>query len=162
MESSEAAIASPVLFTIGHSSLSYDAFVRRLRAHGLVALFDVRRWPRSRRHPHFDREALEAALPRDGVEYVHVEALGGMREGRPGSSHVALAEGALRGYADYMEGDAFAAALERVLASVRQRRTVVMCAEADPAACHRSLLADAVLARGGRVLHVLDEKEVRA
>lgn len=116
---------------------------------------DVRRYPTSRRHPHFDAGALSDALAEAGVAYRHEEALGGYREPADDSRHTALGRSGFTAYADHMEGEAFRTALERVLGQAERRRVAVMCAEADPERCHRRMLADAAVARGRTVLHVL-------
>jgi uncharacterized protein (DUF488 family) len=148
------------LYTIGHSTRSFDEFLALLRAHGIRRLVDVRRFPGSRRYPHFGQAALAAALPEAGIEYVHEEALGGRREAEAAedSPNRAWRSASFRAYADYMASDAFRGALDRVLGAARETPTAVMCAEAVPWRCHRQLIADAAVARGWRVLHVLDER----
>ena len=142
-----------VVSTVGHSTRGLVEFVDLLRAAGVTLLVDVRRYPQSRRHPHFSREALSRALEEAGVAYRHEDDLGGHREPLPGSPNTAWREDAFRGYADHMATPAFQAALGRVLAAAPG--TAVMCAEADPLHCHRRLLADALVARGARVVHLL-------
>ncbi len=144
---------TPLVHTVGHSIRGREEFIDILRAAGVPLLVDVRRYPRSRRHPHFSREALSGALAEAGIAYRHEEDLGGHREPLPGSPNTAWKEDAFRGYADHMATPAFQAALERVLAA--PPGTAVMCAEADPLHCHRRLLADALVARGARVVHLL-------
>ena len=148
------------LYTVGHSTRSLDEFLSLLRAHGIRRLEDVRRFPGSRRYPHFGREALAAALAEAGIEYQHEEALGGRRESdaAPDSPNRAWRSASFRAYADYMATAAFRGALDRLLAAARETPTAVMCAEAVPWRCHRQLIADAAVARGWRVLHVLDGK----
>ena len=142
-----------VVFTVGHSNRALGELLQMVRAAGAPLLVDVRRYPRSRRHPHFSREPLAGALAAAGIAYRHEEDLGGHREPRADSPHTAWSEDAFRGYADHMESAAFQAALLRVLEG--PPNAVVMCAEADPLHCHRQLLADALLARGARVVHLL-------
>lgn len=142
-----------LLHTVGHSTRGREEFIDLLRAAGVTLLVDVRRHPRSRRHPHFSREALSRALDEAGIAYRHEEDLGGHRAPVPGSPNTAWREEAFRGYADHMATAAFQAALGRVLAA--PPGTAVMCAEADPLHCHRRLLADALVARGARVVHLL-------
>ncbi len=143
------------VWTIGHSNRSFADFLALLHAHEIELVADVRRFPRSRRHPHFSKEALERALSTNGIAYVHLEALGGHREPRPDSPHTAL-PAAFRGYADHMETPEFSRALERLIELARERRTAAMCAEAKVEDCHRNLLADRLVARGERVLHAID------
>ena len=144
------------LYTVGHSTRALVELLRLLEAHGIRRLVDVRTVPRSRRHPHFDREPLAAALASRGIDYLHVPALGGLRVPRPDSPHQGLPE-ALRGFADHMETPAFEAALEDAIARAGNGRLALMCAEAVPERCHRSLIADALVARGCRVEHIVGE-----
>jgi uncharacterized protein (DUF488 family) len=149
--------APTTLLTIGHSSRPLADTLALMRTHGVEHVVDVRRFPRSARHPHYDGPALAAALAAVGIDYTHAEALGGYREPRPDSDNTGLGEPAFRGYADHMESAVFPAAVDRLLALARERRVAFLCAEAKPAHCHRSLLSDALVARGARVEHVLDE-----
>ena len=113
----------------------------------------------SRRHPQFNRDALAEALRQNGVEYQHMQSLGGRREPSPKSTNTALRNEQFRGYADYMQTPEFDGALDELLALLPDERTAVMCAEALPVSCHRSLLSDAVLARGIAVVHVIPGSE---
>jgi uncharacterized protein (DUF488 family) len=126
-----------------------------LAEHGVRTLVDVRRYPASRRHPQFSREALAAALTAANVEYVHEPDLGGRRAARPDSQHTAWRVEAFRGYADHMESPEFAAALERLTRRAAGTPTAILCAEAVPWRCHRRLISDALVARGVEVLHIL-------
>ena len=126
-----------------------------LTGHGVRVLVDVRRFPASRRHPQFGREALAASLAEAGIEYVHEPDLGGRRAARPGSQHTAWRVEAFRGYADHMESPEFAAALERLMRRAAGTPTAILCAEAVPWRCHRRLISDALVARGVQVLHIL-------
>jgi uncharacterized protein (DUF488 family) len=125
-----------------------------LQAHGIEAVADVRRFPASRRHPHFSRDTLEPALAAHGVDYVWLPALGGRRSPKPDSVSTGWRVAAFRGYADYMETPEFAEALARLVDLGRAKRTAIMCAEALWWQCHRRLIADALLASGHDVLHV--------
>ena len=144
-----------VVYTLGHSTLSLADFCALLHAHGVAAIADVRRFPASRRHPHFAREALEKALADVGVAYVWLSGLGGRRRGRPDSPHVAWRVAAFRAYADHMETPEFASALTELLRLAETRATAIMCAEAVPWRCHRQLIADALVARGVEVRHIV-------
>jgi uncharacterized protein (DUF488 family) len=144
------------LLTVGHSNRGLQAFLSMLAAHRVQAIADVRRHPASRRHPHFAQAPLERALGEAGLRYLHVPELGGMREPRADSPNTALAEGAFRGYADHMASDEFARGIASLLELASGARAAVMCAEADPAHCHRSFVADALLVRGHTVAHILD------
>jgi uncharacterized protein (DUF488 family) len=143
------------LFTVGHSTRGLDELVELLREHGITLLADVRTAPGSRRMPHFTKAALAADLPARGVEYVHVPELGGLRRPRPDSPNAGWRNESFRGYADHMADPEFAAALERLVGWGRDRHVTVMCAEAVPWRCHRSLIADALLVRGVPVTHVI-------
>jgi uncharacterized protein (DUF488 family) len=145
-----------LVLSIGHSSRSLAGFLGLLTAHGVQAVADIRRHPVSRRHPHFAGTALARALGEAGIDYVHIPELGGMREPHADSPHTALADGPFRGYADHMASEEFARGLARLLVLAGAKRSAAMCAEADPAHCHRSLLADALLARGHAVAHIVD------
>ncbi len=144
-----------VVHTVGHSTRELAAFLGLLRIHGIRRLVDVRRYPASQRHPHFAREALAAALRADGLEYHHEADLGGRRTGRPDSPHTAWRSPSFRAYADHMETPAFGAALGRLMALGREVPTAILCAEAVPWRCHRQLIADALVARGVEVRHIL-------
>lgn len=145
------------VFTVGHSTREIDEFIAILRGHGIRALIDVRRFPGSRRYPWFSRAALEQRLAVEGIEYRHADALGGRRDPRPGSPHTGLRDGQFRGYADHMQTDEFAAALDRLIATASEAPAAIMCAEAEPWRCHRSMIADAIDVRGIAVEHIADE-----
>jgi uncharacterized protein (DUF488 family) len=144
-----------VVHTLGHSTLALQDFLGLLEAHGLDTIADVRRFPASRRHPHFAREPLAAALAARGVGYAWLVALGGRRDPRPDSPHVAWRNAAFRGYADHMDGADFRDGLDALLGLAEGRRAAVMCAEAVPWRCHRQLIADALVVRGVEVRHVI-------
>jgi uncharacterized protein (DUF488 family) len=144
-----------VVHTVGHSTRELRDFLSLLRVHGIRRLVDVRRYPGSRRHPHFAREALAPALRDAGVDYVHEPDLGGRRTERPDSPHTAWRNPSFRAYADHMDTPAFAAALERLMALGLEAPTAILCAEAVPWRCHRQIIADALVARGAEVRHIL-------
>jgi uncharacterized protein (DUF488 family) len=144
-----------VIYTIGHSTRTLDEFLALLAAHGIEAIADVRRHPGSRRHPHFAREALAAALGARGFGYDWMPELGGRRRARPDSPHHAWREESFRAYADHMETAEFQAALASLVEKAARRPTAIMCAEAVPWRCHRQLIADALLARGVEVRDVV-------
>jgi uncharacterized protein (DUF488 family) len=141
-------------FTIGHSTHAIDAFVGLLQEAGVRAVADVRRFPGSRRHPHFGRDALAAELRAAGIGYAHLEALGGRRSVRPGSPNGGWDHAAFQGYADHMASAEFAAGLEAFEALAAAQPAAVMCAEALWWQCHRRLVADALVARGRVVEHI--------
>jgi uncharacterized protein (DUF488 family) len=139
------------MLTIGHSTLSIDAFLLALKDNGVELLVDVRRFPGSRRHPQFGQEALFASLHDAGVAAEWREGLGGRRAALKDSVNSGWRESSFRGYADYMQTAAWQTEIDWLVASAGVRKTVVMCAEAVPWRCHRSLIADAVIARGVEV-----------
>lgn len=143
------------VFTVGHSTRSIDDFLAILRAHRIVAVVDVRRFPASRRHPQFGRDALDEALRHAGIDYVHLSDLGGRRSPRPDSPNTSWRAAGFRGYADYMRTQPFRAALQQVVDLAAAKRVALMCAEAVPWRCHRQLIADALAARGHQVVHLL-------
>ncbi len=146
---------TPIL-TIGHSNRPLEVFLGLLRAHRIRTVVDVRRFPYSRRNPQYDRERLAEALARDGIAYQHCPALGGRRQPRPDSVNAAWENAGFRGFADHMQTAEFAAALDQLIARAeREGPLALLCAEAVPWRCHRSLIADALTARGVPVFHIL-------
>jgi uncharacterized protein (DUF488 family) len=143
-----------VVHTVGHSTLPLDAFLALLAGHVIDAVADVRRFPASRRHPHFAREPLAVALATAGIAYVWMPALGGRRAARADSPHVAWRNAGFRAYAEHMEGAEFRDGLEALLRFAAGRRAAILCAEAVPWRCHRQLIADALVARGVDVRHL--------
>lgn len=144
-----------MLYTVGHSTRPLAEFIGMLRAHGVEFLADIRSIPRSRRNPQFNRDTLPEALQAAGIGYTHVKALGGLRKARADSGNTAWRNPSFRGYADYMLTDEFRASLRSLIDLARGRRVAMMCAEAVPWRCHRSLVADALLADGHAVEHIL-------
>ncbi len=148
--------ADRVVHTIGHSTLAIEELLARLRGHGIECLVDVRRWPASRRCPHFARDALSHSLEAEGIAYVWRGDLGGYRKPAPESPNGAWRVAAFRAYADFMLTPEFDAAIAQVEQLALDRRIALMCAEAVPWRCHRQLLADAFTVRGWPVRHVID------
>jgi uncharacterized protein (DUF488 family) len=138
----------PTIFTIGHSTRPIEEFVNLLQANGVALLADIRSVPRSRRVPQFNRETLPGSLAAVGIDYVHMAALGGLRHPRADSPNTAWRNASFRGYADYMQTAEFTAAIEKLMDLGRARQVAIMCAEAVPWRCHRSLVGDALTARG--------------
>ena len=136
------------LWTVGHSTRSLDDFIVLLQAHGIRQLVDVRTIPRSRHNPQFNQDQLPASLEGVGIQYVHMLALGGLRHAHPDSVNAAWRNASFRGFADYMQTPEFDAALRELIRVASGRRTAIMCAEAVPWRCHRSLIADALDVRG--------------
>ena len=136
------------LWTIGHSTRSIEEFLKLLEAHGIRLLIDVRTTPYSRHNPQFNRDTLPDALHTAGIGYVHLPGLGGLRHAHADSPNLAWRNASFRGYADYMQTDAFAENLEQLIGLAKQGHIALMCAEAVPWRCHRSLIADALTVRG--------------
>jgi uncharacterized protein (DUF488 family) len=146
-----------VVHTIGHSTREARAFLALLTAHAVSCVVDVRRWPASRRHPHFAREPLSAMLAAAGLEYVWRQDLGGFRTPVPASPNGGWRVGAFRAYADFMLTPAFETIMAELEGLARARRIALMCAEAVPWRCHRQLLADAFTVRLWPVRHIVDD-----
>jgi uncharacterized protein (DUF488 family) len=146
------------VFTVGHSTHEAERFLRLLQAHAVGLLADVRRYPASRRQPQFNADALAATLEDAGIAYVGLgDELGGRRRARAGSANDGWRVEGFRAYADHMATPEFAAALARLEERAGERATAFMCAEGDWRRCHRRLIADALVARGWRVRHVLPD-----
>jgi uncharacterized protein (DUF488 family) len=144
-----------VIYTIGHSTHSADAFLAMLGTNGVTQLADVRTIPMSRRYPQFNRGTLDLFLAGSGIRYRHMKGLGGLRKPKPDSTNTAWKHPGFRGYADYMQTEEFDLALRDLLAFAKEGPTAVMCAEAVWWKCHRQLLADALLVRGVSVRHIM-------
>lgn len=147
--------ADVTIWTVGHSTQSWEEFLALLREHRIAWLADVRHFPSSARVPWTNREGLATRLASADIAYEHLADLGGYRRPRPDSRNTGWRNAGFRGYADYMDTPEFSAALDRLVAVARERRTAILCAEAVPWRCHRSLLSDALLVRGLRVVHIL-------
>jgi len=147
--------SAPIIYTVGHSTRSLAELVDILRAHGVKRLVDVRTIPRSRHNPQFNRETLSKALHNRHLSYRHMKSLGGLRHARPDSINAGWRNASFRGFADYMQTAPFAEALQRLLKLAAEKPTAIMCAEAVPWRCHRSLIADALTARGYQVLDIM-------
>ncbi|MGD0114804.1 MAG: DUF488 domain-containing protein [Dehalococcoidia bacterium] len=143
------------MFTIGHSTRPIDELVDLLKVHGVKRVVDVRTIPRSRHNPQFDIEALPQSLESAGIAYEHMPSLGGLRHARKDSPNDGWRNASFRGFADYMLTEDFANALERLMEMSRREPTAIICAEALPWRCHRSLISDALTARGEVVEHII-------
>ncbi len=149
------------IFTVGHSTLAIERFIRLLRIYGIERLVDIRSIPRSHHNPQFNDTALADTLAAAHLEYVHFPALGGLRHASRASLNTGWRNKSFRGYADYMQTEEFAAALQALVQMSRQGRVAIMCAEAVPWRCHRSLVADALSIRGIPVVEILSESDYR-
>jgi uncharacterized protein (DUF488 family) len=151
----------PVVFTIGHSTRTAGDFTQLLKAHDVERLVDVRTVPRSRHNPQFNRDQLSPAMHRSRIHYRYMPGLGGFRRARPDSINTAWRNASFRGYADYMQTDEFRKNLDELIKLAKGERIAVMCAEAVPWRCHRSLIADALLVRGFEVREIVNATRTR-
>jgi uncharacterized protein (DUF488 family) len=143
------------VYTVGHSTRSTDELVELLRSFDVAVVADIRTVPRSRHNPQFEGPALARSLRARGIAYVHLPALGGLRHARKDSVNTAWRNASFRGYADYMQTEAFEAGLAELRALLEEGPVALLCAEAVPWRCHRSLVADALVARGAHVEHIM-------
>jgi uncharacterized protein (DUF488 family) len=149
------------IFTVGHSTLPLEEFIALLEAYGIDCLADVRTVPRSRHNPQFNADALGPPLGARNIDYVPLHALGGLRHARKNSPNTGWRNKSFRGYADYMETVEFAHGLDELILLSRSKRTAIMCAEAVPWRCHRSLIADALFIRSIPVIEILSATNYR-
>ena len=152
---------TPLVLTVGHSTRTLKDFVALLLAHGVKQLIDVRTIPRSRHNPQFNQGRLPRPLQKAGINYRHAAGLGGLRHARCDSTNTAWKNASFRGFADYMQTPEFEKALDQLIHWAQKRRTVIMCAEAVPWRCHRSMIGDALLARGIRVEEIASRSRTR-
>ena len=150
------------VFTIGHSTRPIEEFVELLNAHGVKRVIDVRTIPRSRHNPQFNRESLKASLQASKIGYTNIKKLGGLRHPKLDSMNLGWRNAGFRGFADYMQTPEFEAALERAIKLAKTKPSVLMCAEAVPWRCHRSLIADALAVRKIPVKHIVSASRAQA
>jgi uncharacterized protein (DUF488 family) len=150
------------VLTIGHSTRTWKEFLEILRSHGVKRVADVRSIPRSRHNPQFDQQTLRTKLRAAKISYVHLRKLGGRRHARRDSKNLAWRNTSFRGFADYMQTAEFDVGLQRLIKLARNKRSAIMCAEAVPWRCHRSLIGDALTARGIRVEDIMNAKTSRS
>jgi len=149
----KAAVHKPHVYTIGHSTRTIESFISILKVYGIKEVVDIRTIPRSRHNPQFNKDTFPESLKKSNIRYVHMAGLGGLRHATPDSVNKAWRNASFRGYADYMQTSEFESALEKLVELSGRRRVVLMCAEALPWRCHRSLVADALLIRK---IHAID------
>jgi len=149
------------IFTIGHSTREIEEFISLLKAHNITQLVDIRTIPKSRHNPQFGGEALEKSLAEEGIQYVYLKDLGGSRPAAKHSTNDAWRNKSFRNYADYMQTDEFKHALEELIKISKKKTTAIMCAEAVPWRCHRSLVADALMVRGISVFEIIGSGTAR-
>lgn len=146
------------IYTIGHSTRSIEQFLGLLQAHNIEELVDVRTVPQSRHNPQFGQEELATALQQAGIGYMHLGKLGGLRQSSKDSVNLGWRNSSFRGFADYMATPEFQEGLDELKAIAEKKRVAIMCAEAVPWRCHRSLIADALTTQGWQVLHIQSKK----
>ncbi len=151
-------MAMHTIYTIGHSTRTIEEFLELLKAHGIQQIVDVRTVPKSRHNPQFGKEALAASLEQAGIAYTHLEKLGGLRHTSKDSVNLGWQNASFRGFADYMATPEFQAGLDELKALAEKKSVAIMCAEAVPWRCHRSLIADALTTQGWQVLHIQSRK----
>jgi uncharacterized protein (DUF488 family) len=145
----------PCIFTVGHSTRSIDEFVELLRAHSVREIVDIRSIPRSRHNPQFNADLLKHSLEQRDMSYKHIKELGGLRRARKDSPNLGWRNASFRGFADYMATGEFSEGLESLIDIAKERETAIMCAEAVPWRCHRSLIADALTKKGWMVRDIM-------
>ncbi len=143
------------VWTIGHSTRTFEELIEMLNSFQIEMVVDIRSFPGSRRYPHFNKEALEISLPENNIQYFHLKNLGGRRKVNPDSKNTAWRHAAFRGYADYMETDAFREAVKRLELIAEETRTAYMCSEAVWWRCHRSMVSDYLKVHGWKVMHIM-------
>jgi uncharacterized protein (DUF488 family) len=150
------------IYTIGHSTRTFDEFVEILEAHGITMLVDIRTIPKSRHNPQFNGDNLAHNLPRRGIAYLHFKELGGLRKPQKDSVNAGWRNASFRGFADYMQTRDFVSAIRRLMQLGKSQRVVLMCAEGNPFRCHRSLVADALTVRKVHVFHISSKTAAHA
>ena len=148
------------VLTVGHSIRTLEEFVQLLESYGVTLLVDVRTVPRSRHNPQFNKETLPTSLKHYGIRYIHLPEIGGLRRPKPNSENLAWKNISFRGYADYMQTKEFTDNLLKIIALARENRLALMCAEALPWRCHRSLISDALVVRHVKVEHIISATSI--
>lgn len=151
-----------IVYTIGHSTRPIKEFIELLKINGVMELIDIRTVPRSRHNPQYEQASLAVSLPDNGISYVYMKELGGLRPKAKNSINMGWHNQSFRNYADYMQTQEFADAIDQLIAHTQKKTVSIMCAEVVPWRCHRSLVGDALLVRGVQVLDIMSETSVRA
>jgi uncharacterized protein (DUF488 family) len=152
-------MSTSIILTIGHSTRTIEDFIDLLKAHGVQLIVDIRTIPRSRRNPQFNEDTLAVSLKESGIDYVRLKELGGLRRPRMDSQNMGWRNLSFRGFADYTQTPDFETGINELIRLARDRTVAVMCAEALPWRCHRSLVADALVVRGIEVEHIITLKK---
>ncbi len=155
-----AKLEKPTIFTIGHSTHPIEEFIGLLKTNGIQEIVDVRTVPRSRHNPQYEQDSLKASLKKAGIRYRHIKELGGLRHSKKDSTNLGWRNKSFRGYADYMSTPEFADGLEKLIGIASLKKTAIMCAEAVPWRCHRSLIGDALVKKDWRVLDIISKTSV--
>ncbi len=151
-------MTKPIIYTIGHSTLEIAKFIGLLTSHNIRTVADVRTIPKSRHNPQFNEDELRQSLKKAGITYRHIKKLGGLRHAKKDSVNLGWRNASFRGYADYMATADFYSGLEQLKTMARKKTTAIMCAEAVPWRCHRSLIADALTKQKWSVFHIQSRK----
>ena len=151
----------PVVFTIGHSTMPVTELIEIIRTYGIKKVADIRTIPKSRYNPQFNKDALKESLKTAKIGYLHMKGLGGLRHALKDSRNTAWKNASFRGFADYMQTEEFEENLEKLIEDAQKQPTVIMCAEAVPWRCHRSLIGDALLIRSVLVMHIMSMGSTR-
>ena len=147
-----------VMFTVGYSTRTPQRFISLLKGHAVNLLVDIRTIPRSRHKPEFNKERLAKLLRKNGIKYVHMKELGGLRKPVKGSMNTGWLNASFRGFADYMQSSEFGSAIKKLMQLALKKRVAIMCADGNPFRCHRSLIADAMLLRGFKVYEITGQR----
>ena len=145
------------IYTVGHSTHDLSDFIEILKAYKIETIVDIRSLPGSNRFPQYNREELEKSLPKEGIAYLHIKNLGGLRKGSKESINMGWRNKSFRNYADYMQTDEFKDGIKELLSVAKESTTCIMCAEAVPWRCHRSLIGDALLVRKIKVINIFSK-----
>jgi uncharacterized protein (DUF488 family) len=151
----------PVVYTVGHSTHALEEFIAILDGYRISVLVDIRTVPHSRRNPQYEQAALRESLRQAGIGYIHMPSLGGLRHAHQDSVNTGWKNASFRGYADYMQTQEFSGAVDELVALAGEHTVAIMCAEAVPWRCHRSLVGDALLVRGVEVIDILSETSAK-
>lgn len=154
-------MSKTTIYTIGHSTHPIDAFLDIVKSHAIEVLADIRTIPKSRHNPQFNSDELAKSLRDAGIDYVHLSGLGGLRHAKKDSINLGWKNVSFRGFADYMQTEVFVNGLNELIELADKRKTTIMCAEAVPWQCHRSLVADALTVRGIAVMHIMSRTSVK-
>ena len=147
------------IWTIGHSTRTFEEFLELLKIDNIVQLIDVRRYPGSRAYPQFNTDNLKTSLPENGIEYIHIEALGGRRKVSQDSKNIIWNHPSFRGYADYMETSEFEDAFKTLVKMASEKKSAIMCSEAVWWRCHRSMISDQLKTKGWKVIHIMGKNQ---